>query len=168
MSEEYFDVINENNEIIGKATRKECHDNNLLHRGVAIFVFNQKGELLLQKRSQLKDLYKGWWTSSASGHLDLGEDYQEAAKRELKEELGVELTLSELPCIIEVRQEKDSENGKLFVAKSNGPFSFSKEEIDSIHFFSIKEIQKMIQQKEKFTPFFLANLKVYLQAINSK
>lgn len=167
MNEEYFDVVNDNDEIIGKATRKECHENNLIHRGIAIFVFNQKGKLLLQKRSLSKDLYKGWWTCSVTGHVDHGENYKEAAKRELKEELGVELPLLEHPYFIKLRQEKDSENGKLFIAKSDGPFVFNKEEITSVYFFSLDEVREMIQKREKFTPFFSVLFKSYLRSINN-
>ena len=85
--DEIFDVVDENDVVTGQATRAEVHREKLLHRAIHIFAFNRKGDLFLQKRSHLKDTHAGQWDSSASGHLDSGEDYAEAAVRELEEEL---------------------------------------------------------------------------------
>lgn len=92
--EEKFDVVDENDNVLGIATRKECHSNpKLIHRGVHIFIFNSDEKLLLQKRSIKKDLYKGYWSSSAAGHVKSGETYEQTAKTELKEELGISTKL---------------------------------------------------------------------------
>ncbi len=89
--EEVFDVVNEKDEVIGTALRREVHqDASLIHRSVAVLVF-QKNRLYLQRRSETKDTYAGYWTCSCSGHLDTGETYEEAAKRELGEELGLKI-----------------------------------------------------------------------------
>jgi len=160
MAEEYFNVVNENDEIIGMAKREDCHKSNLIHRAAAIFVFNDQKKLLLQKRSMSKDLYRGYWACSVSGHLCIDESYENAAKRELKEELGIELVLEE-SFFIKVRQKIDSENVRLFLAKSNGPFDFNKEEIERVDFFSINEIKEMIRKSEKFTKCFLELFSVY-------
>jgi len=162
MKEEYFDVVNEEDEIIGQAKRSECHEKNLIHRAIFIFIFNDEGKLLLQKRSRFKDLYKGYWTASASGHLSPWERYTQAAKRELKEELGVKLPLTR-SFLVKVRQKIDSGNVKLFIGKSNGPFSFNRREIEKVDFFSLTEIKKMIKNEKKFTPYFLAVFKTYLE-----
>ncbi|MFQ6049909.1 MAG: NUDIX domain-containing protein [Candidatus Paceibacterales bacterium] len=162
MKEEYFDVVNEEDEIIGRAKRSECHKKNLIHRAVIVFIFNDEEKLLLQKRSEFKDLYKGCWASSVGGHLDLGESYSEAVKRELKEELGIELPL-EQSFFIKIRRKIDSENVRLFTGKNNGPFDFNKREIERVDFFSPTEIKKMIKKGETFTPTFLAAFKTYLE-----
>lgn len=162
MAEEYSDVVNENDEIVDIAKREDCHKSNLIHRAIAIFVFNDQGKLLLQKRSKSKDLYKGYWACSVSGHLDIDESYEHAAKRELKEELGTEFAL-EQSFFIKVRQEIDSENVRLFLAKNNGPFDFNKEEIEKVDFFSINEIKEMIKKDGKFTKCFLELFSVYLE-----
>src|SRR4026207_1674874 len=89
MSVEYFDVVNERDEVIDRRSRPDVHRLGLRHRAVHVLVFNKRGELFLQKRSMRKDCFPGTWDSSASGHLDSGESYDACAVRELKEELGV-------------------------------------------------------------------------------
>ncbi|GAA5482473.1 16S rRNA (adenine(1518)-N(6)/adenine(1519)-N(6))-dimethyltransferase RsmA [Haloferula sargassicola] len=87
--DEVFDVVDEADEVVGQATRREVHDKDLMHRAVHIFAINGRGELLLQRRSLLKDRHPGVWDSSAAGHLDSGEDYPSAAVREMEEEMGI-------------------------------------------------------------------------------
>lgn len=91
VKEEWFDVVNERDEVIDRRTRREVHATGLWHRAVHILVFNANGQVFLQKRSMLKDLSPGLWDSSCSGHLDSGEDYDQAAVRELGEEIGVRI-----------------------------------------------------------------------------
>ena len=81
MPEEIFDVVDECDRVVGQAPRSVVHARKLLHRAVHIFVFNSRRELLLQKRSALKDEYPLCYTSSASGHLSAGESYETAAPR---------------------------------------------------------------------------------------
>jgi isopentenyldiphosphate isomerase len=87
--EEWFDVVNEHDETVGRATRREVHARGLWHRAVHVLVFDATGRVFLQKRSMAKDLSPGLWDSSCSGHLDSGEDYDAAASRELGEEIGI-------------------------------------------------------------------------------
>jgi len=162
MEEEYLNVIDEEGQIIGQEKRSECHKKNLLHRAVMVFIFNSKGKLLLQKRSMLKDLYKGYWTGSASGHLLPGENYLTAAERELKEEIGIKTPLRQ-SHLAKVRRETDSENVRLFIGENNGPFDLEKKEIEKVSFFSITDIKKMIKNREKFTPCFFPLFKKFLE-----
>src|SRR5215207_1997730 len=94
-TEEWFDVVNERDEVIRRATRREVHATGLWHRAVHILVFDAAGLVFLQKRSMLKDLSPGLWDSSCSGHLDSGEDYDAAAVRELGEEIGINSNATE-------------------------------------------------------------------------
>src|SRR4051812_18180622 len=93
MAEEIFDVVDEDDRVIGQAPRSEVHARGLLHRAASVFVFNRDGQLLLQKRSATKDEFPGCWTSSASGHLSAGESYDESAPREMREEIGIDAPL---------------------------------------------------------------------------
>jgi len=108
---EYFYVVDEKDRVIGKATREECHSSNrLIHRSVYVFLLDSEGRLFLQKRSSKKDLYSGYYTGSATGHVDYGETYEEAARRELKEELGIEEVqlkmLCKFRCFSEIARER--------------------------------------------------------------
>src|SRR6516164_8309470 len=88
MPEEIFDVVDENDHVIDRKPRNEVHRLGLMHRAVHVLVFNPCGEIFLQKRSTKKDRQPGVWDSSASGHVDSGEDYDSCAIRELGEELA--------------------------------------------------------------------------------
>jgi isopentenyldiphosphate isomerase len=89
MSEEMFDVVDQEDRVLFQSPRSVVHANHWLHRAVHIFVFNSRGELLIHRRSATKDEAPLKYTSSASGHLSAGEDYAIAAVRELEEELGL-------------------------------------------------------------------------------
>lgn len=87
---EYFPLVDEKGQVIGKATRSECHSGSfLLHPVVHLHVFNSVGELYLQKRALNKDIQPGKWDTSVGGHVDFGEDKNTALLREVKEELGI-------------------------------------------------------------------------------
>ena len=89
--QEYFDVLNEYGEFTNKvATREECHEKGLWHRAVYGFIFNKKGDVLLQKRSANKKLWPNLWDITAGGHVLAGEFGETALIREIKEELGIE------------------------------------------------------------------------------
>jgi 16S rRNA (adenine1518-N6/adenine1519-N6)-dimethyltransferase len=93
---EQFPVVDRNDEVQGYATRSEVHGNNLRHRAVHILIFNETGELYLQQRSRWKDLHPLKWDSSAAGHVTAGETYDETARRELNEELGVDVPVENI------------------------------------------------------------------------
>src|SRR6266478_8376117 len=93
MAEEIFDVVNERDEVVGRQTRNEVHRLGLMHRATHVLVFNKRGQIFLQKRSMKKDRQPGLWDSSASGHLNCGEDYDACSVRELGEEIGLHLKI---------------------------------------------------------------------------
>lgn len=133
--DEIFDIVNEQDEIIGSATRAECHEQNLLHREIYIVVFNAKRELLLQKRSLTKDNNPGLWTLSATGHVDQGESTDTAAIRELKEEIGIDAT----PYFVSKEYMEDGLKRiflYLYVTSHEGPFVLESTEVDQVQFFS--------------------------------
>ncbi|MBI4170262.1 MAG: NUDIX domain-containing protein [Candidatus Aenigmarchaeota archaeon] len=148
--QEQFVIVDENNNAIGKAPRGEVHSKGIWHRGVHILIFNSKNEILLQKRSMTKDLYKGYWTDAATGHVSAGDSYESAAKRELKEELGISTKLTRL---LDFRKftGNDNEFIRVFVGRHDGPFRVNKEEVDFVKFFSYDKVLKLMR-KEKFTP----------------
>ena len=88
--EEMFPVVDEEGNIVGAASRGECHNGSrLLHPVVHLHLFNSKGELYLQRRPLWKDIQPGKWDTAVGGHVDLGESVEMALRREVCEELGV-------------------------------------------------------------------------------
>jgi isopentenyl-diphosphate delta-isomerase len=86
---EYLPVCDDQNRVVGRASREVIHAQGLLHRAVHVLVFNSKGQLFVQLRGPEKDTYPGCWDSSASGHVGLDETPEQAAHRELAEEIGL-------------------------------------------------------------------------------
>jgi len=115
---ELFDVCDEHDRVVGQAPRGEVHARGLLHRAVHIFVFNSRGELLLHRRSFQKDEYPLRITSSASGHLGVGEDYATAARRELAEELGLSAPI-EFAAKFGACRETANEHTHLYIAHTD-------------------------------------------------
>ena len=148
MSEEVFDVVNERDEVIGRMERSEVHRLGLKHRAVHVLVFNAQGQVFLQKRSMLKDTFPGAWDSSASGHLDTGEDYDLCAMRELREELG--LILREPPgrlFKIDACEHTGQEFVWVYKMQSEGPFQLHPEEIEDGRWFAEDEVTAWIREK---------------------
>jgi isopentenyl-diphosphate delta-isomerase len=150
--DEIFDVVNERDEIVGQRTRGEVHRLGLKHRAVHVLVFNRRGEVFLQKRSMNKDTYPGAWDSSASGHLDQGEEYDACAVREVREEIG--LILSEPPARL-FRIEACPETGQEFVwvyrCENEGPFVLNPHEIETGGWFAKEKVTDwMAERPEEF------------------
>jgi isopentenyl-diphosphate delta-isomerase type 1 len=147
MNDEIFDVVNDRDEVIGRRSRADVHRFGLKHRAVHVLVFNRGGKLFLQKRSMKKDCFPGTWDSSASGHLDCGEDYDACAVRELREELGLDLasTLEKL-FKIDACRETGQEFVWVYRCSSEGPFTLHPDEIEGGGWFSPEEITRWIQQ----------------------
>lgn len=163
MSCELFDIVNEEGVVIGTAPRSKCHgDPSLIHRTAHVFVFHPAGDrILLQLRRKDKDIQPGKWDTSVGGHLDHGEDFETAAERELREELGytgpVALTFL---FDAKIRNEIESENTRVYKIETEGPFVFQESEIDAIRFWSFEEIDRELASGgTAFTPNLCAELK---------
>lgn len=136
MEHEFFDVVNMADEVIGRRPRTEVHRLGLFHRAVHVLVFNSRGQVFLQKRARTKDRQPGLWDTSASGHVDAGEDYDTAAIRELHEELCIEL---EHPPqrLFKLAACAETDNEFVWVYKLNydGPIKFNNLEIETGDWF---------------------------------
>lgn len=132
---EIFDVVDENDRVVEQRTRGEVHRLGLRHRAMHAFVFNKRGDIYLQQRSHLKDVSPLAWDSSAAGHLDSGESYSEAAIRELREELGVELAVTECLLKVPAGPGTDNEFLELHLARHDGPMRFPAEEVRTGQWF---------------------------------
>ena len=169
MSEEIFDVVNERDEVVGRAPRKEVHARGLWHRAVHVLVFNARGEVFLQKRSMKKDIAAGKWDSSASGHLDTGEDYDAGAVREVREEIGLDLAATgvsrplQRQFKIDARQETGWEFCWIYRCESEGPFRLHPGEIETGGWFAPDAVTKWVnEQPQDFASAFVLIWKLFL------
>jgi 16S rRNA (adenine1518-N6/adenine1519-N6)-dimethyltransferase len=154
-STERFPVVDENDRQIGTSSRLEVHENNFRHRAVHILIFNHSGEILLQKRSPWKDRHPLLWDSSAAGHVEANEDYDEAAMRELMEELGVSARLERLGKLA-ASEKTGQEFIMVYRGNHDGPFTFPCEEISAVEFFPTEIVERWLQNKpEDFAPGFI-------------
>jgi len=152
---ELFQVVDENDQATGAAPRGEVHGNNLRHRAVHVFIFNRRGELFLQKRSRWKDRHPLLWDSSAAGHVDAGENYDETAVRELQEELGVAATLTRV-CKPGCSEQTGWEFIWLYRGEHEGQFQLAAAEIEHGEFFPIDIIDRWTKARpQEFAPGFL-------------
>jgi isopentenyldiphosphate isomerase len=116
-----------------------------VHRTAHVVVFSSDGRLLLQKRSADKDIQPGKWDTAVGGHLAPGETYEQGARREMSEEIGVP---SDLPLTwlfrSKIRNEIESENVGVFRLDYDGPFHAQEEEIDDLKFWSIRSLRQAL------------------------
>lgn len=98
--EEFFDILNEKGNYTGKVeSREKCHKQGLWHKAVAVFIINSKEQVLLQRRSPNKKMWPNMWDMTAGGHVLTNEFGFQAAIREVKEELGIELDKKDMTFI---------------------------------------------------------------------
>ena len=156
MSEEIFPIVNTLGEVIGSATRSECHNHSfLLHPVVHLHIFNTKGEIFLQKRVMTKKIQPGKWDTAVGGHVDFGENIEDALLRETREELGVIDFVPEFLLSYEFRSEIEVELVYVYKCIYEGNFDFDPLEVSEGRFWSWSEIKNSIG-KAVFTPNFKA------------
>lgn len=153
-----LDVVDCDNQVIGQATRREIHEQGLRHRSVHIFVLNPQGHLYIQERAMDKDTFPGAHDSSAAGHVDAGEGYHEAARRELEEELG--LAPSDLLNMMQVGELGASEdNGweyvRFYLALTDRQPVPNPDEVADGAFYTLDEVEDLIVREDThFAPTF--------------
>jgi isopentenyl-diphosphate delta-isomerase len=165
---EILEIVDENNNIIGSATRGECYQKGLLHRAVNIFIYNSQDEVFLHQRSDKKLKYPLFWDISCSEHVKPGETFEEAAKRGLKEELGIDIHFEEVIPIHRMDnsdgQYHDNELIVTFKGVYDGVMKLDINEVAGGKFFNPNELDKLISTgKLKVTSWFLQDWKLLNQ-----
>ena len=162
--DELFDVCNRDDRVIGQARREDVHAQNLLHRAVHIWVLRTDGRLVVQRRSASKDQYPNGLTSSASGHLDSGEDYLDAAIRELGEELGLHGVELQYVVKLPARPETAYEHTVLYVTVTDAVLIPAVGEVAGLELHSLDDLKPLLSSPNggNLTPPFRELLKWWL------
>lgn len=138
---ELFVVVDEDDNVLEYRTRYDCHhDKSLIHRAVGVVILNDKGEILLQKRSMHKEGDPGKYDVAVSGHVSKGEEYEDAAKREMMEEIGVVADLAFVDKQL-VHFPDQTEYDVFFRATHNGPFTVNPDEVESVTFVTEEDLR---------------------------
>lgn len=164
MADELLDVVNDNDEVTGQAMRSLVHQRGLQHRGVHVFLFNEQGEMLVQKRSADRANSPSLLDCSVSEHVKAGESYLEAAVRGLKEEMGVEGIQISLRGKIQMEYGiNDNEISEVYEGKLNGKqVNFDPAEIAEVKFMSLEEIRAgIIENKGQYCYWFIELMNWY-------
>ncbi|MGH8048847.1 MAG: rRNA adenine N-6-methyltransferase family protein, partial [Chthoniobacterales bacterium] len=152
---EMFPVVDENDAVIGASPRDEVHARNERHRAIHVQIFNAAGEVFLQKRSIWKDRSPAKWDSSTAGHVDAGETYEEAARRELMEEIGAEVGALTPICKLGCGPETGWEFLQIYRAEHEGPFRFAAQEVEGGLFLRVDQVCDWLARRpQDFTPVF--------------
>lgn len=149
VSQELLDVVDAEDRVVAVRTRGDIHAEGLMHRAIHILVFNNRGELFLQKRSMSKDEQPGKWDSSAAGHVDSGEDYLDCARREIGEELGIssDQPLQEL-FKLPASALTGNEHCVVYRCDFDGPMVLDPEEIDDGQWISHAHMDERVADND--------------------
>ena len=167
---EYLDCYDEENKCkIGVEERETVHSKGIWHREVAVWVLNEKNEVLLQKRSPLKKQAPNKY-SICAGHIEAGEEIEVAALRELNEEVGLEATKDELIPLGVFRSEAANNNHYKYTYlvktdKKITEYVMQVEEVCELKYITLDELEKIIKEKDENVTF---SGKYYAKIILSK
>jgi isopentenyl-diphosphate delta-isomerase len=152
-------LVDSNDQPLGRMEKMEAHRQGVLHRAFSVFIFNRRGEMLLQQRAMSKYHSGGLWTNACCSHPLPGEETIEAAKRRLKEELGFE---TEIKKIFDFQYRSAFENGltehefdHVYIGEYEGPILFDSDEVMNTAFKNMKEIAKELKTEPgRYTSWF--------------
>jgi isopentenyl-diphosphate delta-isomerase len=152
-------LVNEFDDMVGIMDKMEVHKQGLLHRAFSIFIFNRKGEMLLQQRAFSKYHSGGLWTNACCSHPMPGEKTMDAAQRRLKEELGFEIPVEK---IFDFVYKAGFDNGltehefdHVFAGEYEGKINANPEEVNEVCYKEIPEIKNTMQtHPQKYTAWF--------------
>lgn len=166
---ELVEIVDTDGNFTGQIIDKDmAHDQNLLHNEVAAFIINNKGQVLLQKRSANKRFNPNKWALCA-GHVEAHENLESAMLREIKEEIGLDVSKSDLHQLgdKEIILEKSNSCVMYFyyvvANKKESDFTIQKEELSEAKWFSLEEIIDMIKIKDPSIVFSETRLKLFEQ-----
>ncbi|HUT22793.1 MAG TPA: NUDIX domain-containing protein [Sumerlaeia bacterium] len=164
MPEEILTLVNENDEEVGRAPRSVVRRESLLHRSTAILVYDSRGRLLIHKRTASKDINPSLWDLFAGGVVALGETYEEAARRETREEIGIESPELEFLFKIHYHNAHNPCFVGVFKTVYDGPIAFQEEEIEEGRFVTDGELRELIRTR----PFVPESLEIWEECLRRR
>ncbi len=160
---EYLEIVDEENNLTGKTEERDIvHAKGLWHREIAVWIMNEKGEVLLQKRSPNKKQGANNWSTSCAGHIDIGEEPIKSAIREIREELGIPVKEDDLKHLFTAKNKRVLTNSfnnifcYLYFLKVNTPieeFTIDTEEVSEIKYIPFEEFEQLVKDKPANAPF---------------
>ena len=160
---EYLEIVDEENNLTGKTEERDIvHAKGLWHREIAVWIMNEKGEVLLQKRSPNKKQGANNWSTSCAGHIDIGEGPIKSAIREIREELGIPVKEDDLKHLFTAKNKRVLTNSfnnifcYLYFLKVNTPieeFTIDTEEVSEIKYIPFEEFEQLVKDKPANAPF---------------
>lgn len=163
-------LVNRNDEVIGTMKKMQAHENGILHRAFSVFLFNNEGEMLLQKRAATKYHSPNKWTNACCSHPRIDETYEQGAIRRLQEELGIKTALKKKFAFIYKADVGNSlwehELDTVFTGIYNTDFDLNFDEVAEIRYITLENLLQEIKEKpEDFTEWFKIILQEYIQQL---
>lgn len=163
MAEEIVLIVDAENRECGAAPRSRMRAGRLWHRATYILVLDSEGRLYVQKRTMAKDIYPGYYDPATGGVVLAGEDWDESARRELAEEMGIRDVALTVHGDFAWEDERSRVWGRIFSCRWDGPVIPQPEEVESVHRMSVSEILDP-RTTLHFTPDGLYALRRYVAA----
>ncbi len=164
--EEFVVLVTPQDEVIGQMEKLKAHEQGVLHRAFSVFLFDKQNRMLLQKRAHTKYHSPGEWTNACCSHPRVGETYEQAAKRRLIEELGIETPIEPKFHFLYKAEVGgnliEHELDHVFTGLYEGEFDLNKDEVEQVRYLSLEQLDLELQeQPENFTPWFKIILNQY-------
>jgi isopentenyldiphosphate isomerase len=144
---EFLDIVDDEDCVLGRASRQQCHEEKLTHRSVQFFIFDESGRILVNRRSSKKEFFGGQWSIVLGGHVTSGQTYYEAVIKEAKEEANI----SSIPFrmgYFRKRLPQESENVMVYGFNANGSLKLLEDEIEHGQYMSYEDAMKKVEEDE--------------------
>lgn len=162
---EWVDIVSKDNEVIAQASRQQMRAERLRHRASYIVVHDGMGNILVQRRTAIKDFYPGFLDATAGGVVQSGENMLESARREAEEELGIAGVPFAEHGLFYFENDACRVWGALFSCVSHGPFALQAEEVEAVKWLRPEEITARC---DEFTPDSLKALSLWMSRNNQQ
>lgn len=161
---ELVDVVDAQDRVVGRATRGEMRARRLRHRATYLLVFNGRGELFVHLRTATKDVYPSHWDVAVGGVVAAGESYDEGARRELAEEVGIHGVRPQVLFDLAYEDATNQVNGRVYRVTWDGPLALQAEEVVRGAWLPLAAVRERMRT-EPFCPDGVAVFERYLRTL---